>query len=108
MYDVRQFRPALYVLLLLGFSGFALAAQAPGLWALAVLLVLLNWWLIQRGLFSPLPRILANLVTLSALLYIVIEVRISNLAPILVIGQFLVLLPLVKVYEQRANRDYAQ
>ena len=108
MYDVRQFRPSLYVLLILGFSGFALAAQAPGLWVLSVSMVLLNAWLIKRGWFSPLPRIVANLVTLAALLYIVVEVRFSNLAPILVIGQFLVLLQLVKLYEQRANRDYAQ
>src|SRR5207253_10239646 len=94
--------------LILGFSGFALAAQAPGLWALSVTMVLLNSWLIKRGWFSPLPRIVANLVTLAALLYIVVEVRFSGLAPILVIGQFLVLLQLVKLYEQRANRDYAQ
>src|SRR3954463_7973581 len=108
MYDVRQFRPVLYFLLILGISGFALAAQSPGLWVLSVFGVLLNAWLIKRGWFFPLPRIVANLVTLAALLYIVVEVRISGLAPILVIGQFLVLLQLVKVYEQRANRDYAQ
>src|SRR5215217_123112 len=108
MYDVRQFRPTLYLLLILGFSGFALAALSPGLWVMAVAAVLLNAWLIKRGWFFPLPRIVANLVTLAALLYIVVEVRFSGLAPILVIGQFLVLLQLVKLYEQRANRDYAQ
>ena len=108
MYDVRQFRPTLYLLLILGFSGFCLAAQSPGLWAISIAGVLLNSWLIQRGWFVPLPRMVANLVTLSALLYIVVEVRFSALAPILVIGQFLVLLQLVKLYEQRANRDYAQ
>ena len=32
----------------------------------------------------------------------------SLVAPILLIGHFLVLLQLVKLYEQRANRDYAQ
>ena len=108
MYDVRQFRPALYLLLILGFSGFCLAAQSPGLWVLSVAGVSFNAWLIRRGWFFPLPRIVANLVTLAALLYIVVEVRFSGLAPILVIGQFLVLLQLVKLYEQRANRDYAQ
>src|SRR3954463_4512530 len=108
MYDVRQFRPVLYFLLILGISGFALAAQSPGLWLLSIAGVGLNAWLIKRGWFSPLPRIVANLVTLAALLYIVVEVRFSGLAPILVIGQFLVLLQLVKLYEQRANRDYAQ
>lgn len=108
MYDIRQFRPSLYVLLVLGFSGFALAAQAPGLWVLSIAGVGINAWLIRRGYFSPLPRILANLITLLALVYIVLEVRLSGMAPILVIGQFLVLLQLVKLYEQRANRDYAQ
>ena len=108
MYDVRQFRPVLYALLILGFSGFCLAAQSSGMWVLSVAGVLFNAWLISRGWFIPLPRMIANLVTLAALLYIVVEVRFSALAPILVIGQFLVLLQLVKLYEQRANRDYAQ
>ena len=74
MYDIRQFRPALYTLLILGMSGFALAAQSPGLWVLSVGAILLNGWLIKLGYFHPLPRLLANLITLLALLYIVYEV----------------------------------
>src|SRR6266581_2905476 len=64
MYNIRQFKPVLYALLLVGVTGFALAAQSPGLWVLG--------------------------------------------AAVMVIGQFLVLLHLVKLWEQRANRDYAQ
>ena len=30
MYDIRQFKPALYVLLLLGITGFALARAVAG------------------------------------------------------------------------------
>src|SRR3954471_11749074 len=108
MYDIRQFKPALYTLLILGMSGFALAAQAPGMWALAIGAIVLNGWLVKTGRFRPLPRMIANLITLLALLYIVYDIRTSGAAPILVIGQFLVLLQLVKLYEQRANRDYAQ
>src|SRR3954471_1511321 len=108
MYDIRQFKPALYTLLILGMSGFALAAQAPGMWALAIGAIVLNGWLVKTGRFRPLPRVVANLITLLALLYIVYDIRTSGAAPILVIGQFLVLLQLVKIYEQRANRDYAQ
>src|SRR5690349_21438949 len=108
MYDIRQFRPVLYTLLIFGMSGFALAAQSPGLWVLSVGLVLLNGWLIKRGKFVPLPRFVANLVTVLALAYVVYQIRTSGAPPILVIGQFLVLLQLVKLYEQRANRDYAQ
>src|SRR5438067_13504187 len=108
MYDIRQFKPALYTLLILGMSGFALAAQSPGIWVLSVGLVLLNGWLFHVGWFRPLPRVVANLVTLLALMYIVYQIRASGVTPILIIGEFLVLLQLVKLYEQRANRDYAQ
>src|SRR4051794_35937691 len=108
MYDIRQFKPALYTLLIIGITGFALAAQAPGLWVLATGAILLNAWLVRNNRFAPLPRLVANATTLLSLLYVVWQVRVSGTAPILVIGQFLVLLQLVKVYEQRANRDFAQ
>ena len=53
MYDIRQVKPALYALLLLGMSGFALAAQWPGLWVLATGGVMLNAWLVRTGRFTP-------------------------------------------------------
>lgn len=108
MYDIRQFKPALYALLILGFSGFALAAQTPGLWVLSTLLTLFNLWLIRTGRFVPMPRWMANLVTIGSVVYIVSEIRAATAVPIVLIGQFLVLLQLVKIFEQRANRDYAQ
>src|SRR5438067_10618085 len=108
MYDIRQFKPALYVLLLLGMTGFALAAEWPGLWVLAVGGILLNAWLVKTNRFTPMPRFLASIVTLIAFVYIADLVLHSATTPILIIGQFLVLLQLVKLYEQRANRDYAQ
>ena len=108
MYDIRQFKPALYVLLFLGMSGFALAAQWPGLWVLAVGGIALNAWLVKTGRFTPMPRFLASIVTIIAFIYIADLVLHSQTTPILIIGQFLVLLQLVKLYEQRANRDYAQ
>src|SRR3954468_7970113 len=108
MYDIRQFKPALYTLLLLGVSGFALAAQWPGLWVLAVAGVMLNAWLVRTNRFTPMPRFLASIVTIIAFIYIADLVLHSQTTPILIIGQFLVLLQLVKLYEQRANRDYAQ
>jgi hypothetical protein len=108
MYDIRQFKPALYFLLLLGISGFAIAAQWPGLWILAVGGIALNAWLVKTGRFTPMPRFLASIVTIIAFIYIADLVLHSQTTPILIIGQFLVLLQLVKLYEQRANRDYAQ
>ncbi len=108
MYDIRQFKPALYALLLMGMTGFALAAEWPGLWVLSVGGIILNAWLVRTNRFTPMPRFLASIVTIIAFIYIADLVFHSTTTPILIIGQFLVLLQLVKLYEQRANRDWAQ
>src|SRR4051794_32351807 len=108
MYKIRQFKPILYILLLVGVTGFALAAQSPGLWVLGATGILLNAWLVTTDRFVPMPRLLANVVTLGATLYCARQMLISGSAAVMVIGQFLVQLHLVKLWEQRANRDFAQ
>ena len=65
-YDVRQFRPTIYLLILMGMIGYAMAAQSPAFLIIGVVGVLLNAWLSSRGRFRPLPRPIANLVTLAA------------------------------------------
>lgn len=108
MYDIRQFRPTLYIVVLLGITGFALAVRAPGLWLLSVVAMFFNAWLVRTNRFAPLPRMIANAATLLAFLWTFLSVRNAGTMPIIGIGYFLVILQLVKLYEQRANRDYAQ
>lgn len=108
MYEIRQFKPALYALTLLGITGFAVASSSGGLWVLAVSAVLLNYWLVKTGRFRPLPRMVANGITLTSVAVLMWIVRFGITSPILLIGHFLVLLQIVKLFEQRANRDYAQ
>ena len=108
MYDIRHFRNVLWALLLLGFTGYAVAAETPGLWVLAVSGTLLNRWLVRRDSFRPLPRLAANLITLVFAVWMVLRVRAIPGPPIFAIGEFLTFLQLVKLYEQRGNRDYAQ
>lgn len=107
MYDIRQFKPTLYLLLILGMTAYALAAESMGLWVLGVGAVILNAWLIKLKIFKPMPRFVANLATLGALAYAMLQVR-AHVTPVLAVGSFLVLLQIIKVYEQRYNRDYAQ
>ena len=108
MYDIRQFKPTLYALILIGIAAFGLASESVGVWLLATLAVVLNAWLVRTKRFVPMPRLLANVVTVGCMLYIAREVLVSSAPPVFVIGQFLVLLQLVKLWEQRANRDFAQ
>lgn len=108
MYDIRQFKPTLYVLVMLGLTGFAVAAEEPGWWVLSMAMVLLNGWLVWQGRFKPLPRWLSNTVTIMLAFYAFD--RAFPLSPnlILIIGQFLMMMQVIKLFEQRANRDYAQ
>ncbi len=108
MYDIRQFKPTLYVLVMLGIIGFALAAQAPAIFLLAGGAVVANAWLVATNRFTPMPRLLANGITLLAFLFVAQQVVVLQTTPIIIVGQFLVLLQVVKLYEQRLNRDYAQ
>ena len=110
MYDIRQFRPALYLLVFLGICGFAAAAETPGLWVVGAGFWGLNAMLAATGRLRPIPRVLANLATLAAGAYVVLQLSGggNGSPPILVIGQFLVVLQLIKLFEQRANRDAGQ
>ncbi len=107
-YDVRQFRPTIYLLILMGMIGYAMAAQSMGFLVIGVVGVLSNAWISSRGRFKPLPRPIANLVTLAAVAYIIQELVVQAGPPVMIVGQFLVFLQLVKLWEQRGNRDWAQ
>ena len=108
MYDIRRFKPTLYLLLLVGISGFAVAAESPGVWLIGAAGIAINALLMGSGHFRPLPRLLANAILLAAIVYTAEQLRTNGGTPVMVIGQFLVFLQIVKLWEQHANRDYAQ
>ena len=108
MYDIRQFRAhALLSLLLLGrIDGLrASAAESPAIWVVAVRRNgLLTHGLLKTGRFVPMSRILANFVTLIALVLVTLEVRAGDTTPILTVDKIsIVLLHLVKLFEHSAN-----
>jgi len=108
MYDIKQFRSALYVVVFLGICGFCMAAESPGLWVFAVTMMFANAWLIKQNLFRPMPRLLSTIITFTAFFYAFVQYRRGANTPIITVGQFLVFLQIIKLWEQRANRDYAQ
>ena len=55
------------------------------------------------------PRVLANLVTISVAIYKLHEATVFGGTPVVLqVGDFLMLLQVVKLWEQRGNRDYGQ
>jgi len=107
MYDIKQFRPVLYFVLAMGLVGFSLSVELPALCIFSLLVLIVHYWLVTTNRFRPIPRIVANIVTLGTLLYTFQAVR-TQPTPIITIGQFLVLLQMIKLFELRANRDYTQ
>ncbi|MEM7806512.1 MAG: DUF3488 and transglutaminase-like domain-containing protein [Planctomycetota bacterium] len=107
MYHLRQFRRAFYLLVGLGILGFCLSSSLLGLFVIAGSLLVLNAYLVKNDLHRPIPRLLANLVTIAAGAYAVRRVSQGDV-PIEPVGVFLVVLQIVKLYEQRGNRDFGQ
>ena len=108
MYDTRQFRSILYILILLGVTGYCVATEAPLLWVFAVTATLINAWLVSAGLFVPLPRVWSGLITLLALGFFALTSYFGDVLLIITFSQFAVILQVIKLYEQCQNRDYAQ
>jgi Ca2+/Na+ antiporter len=108
MYDIKQFRPALYMVLLLGITGFCMAAEMPGLWVFATAMLLCSAYLIKIKMFKAAPRLLTAIVAVGGFGFTLLELRTEAGSPILAVGEYLVVLQIVKIWEQRANRDYAQ
>ncbi|HEX2973534.1 MAG TPA: DUF3488 and transglutaminase-like domain-containing protein [Tepidisphaeraceae bacterium] len=108
MYDIRQFKPVLYLVVLLGLTGFSMAGESPGLWAFCTLAISFNAWLVYTGRFIPLPRWCSSIITVAAVLSVVLQYRTFGGPPLMFIGQFLALMQIIKLYEQRVNRDYTQ
>lgn len=107
MYDIRQFRPTLYLLIALGFTGFAIAVGAPLMWLIGMAFLALNVWLVKNDRFRPLPRWSANALTLVVAIYTALLIY-RDPRPIFPIGNFLLVLQIIKLFEHRGNRDYAQ
>jgi transglutaminase-like putative cysteine protease len=106
VYDVKQFRPVLYLVILTALTGFAMAAESEGLWVISTLVLGLNAFLVFRGHFKPIPKLLATVVATLAAIYPILELRNKIGSPIIAVGQYLVVVLLVKIWEQRSNRDY--
>lgn len=112
MYDIRQFKPTLYMLLLLGLSGFCLAARSPGLWLVCMVAIGGHYTLRQSGIMPPLPNWAAALVALG-FGFVTFQRFVNDPGnQLLAAGQFLVLLQLVKLYQEGTgdarteNRNY--
>lgn len=104
MYDVRQFRLVLYVLLGLGLTGFSVAARTPGLWVMSMGAIWAHAFLKRRGALGAVPSWAAALLACVFLLFTLRTFVRDPGNQLLAAGQFLAALQLIKLYQEGGSR----
>ena len=108
MYDIRQFRPILYLVLLLGLVGYALAMESGAYMVLGLGTILLNFWLTRNDNQRPLPRFMVTSVALFAGLWSILGLVRQTMVPLMAISQWLFVLLLLIMWQKRNNRVSCQ
>lgn len=108
MYDIRQFRPAVYTVLLLSVAGYSIALESPLHFLAGASLILLNAWITRSGRALSMPRLLSSAIGLLTGAWNAMGLLTGTMTPLLAISQWLYFLLLVILWSRRDNRAYAQ
>ncbi len=103
-----RYHNAAHLTAALGILSYSAAAGAPGLAVVTTALVVTSWALFRRTTHSPLPRIVINIALLLATLQMVPRVLGDTSEALTVLSEYLVILLLIKLFENRTPRDQAQ
>ena len=108
MYDPQHFIRAIHLLLAMGFTGFAMAAESPGVMVIGVGLTLLHALLTRGQRTWNTHRVVGIAASLLAVTFVALAIARGQLTPVLGFSYLLVTLILVKLFEWRSNRDIGQ
>jgi len=107
----RRYHTASHLGVLLGMMTFCVADASPGLALLATVMIAGSWALFRDTVVSPLPRWAINLLLLGATANLfrqcVVAASLKDVA-IILLGEYLIYLQLIKLFESRTPRDQAQ
>jgi len=105
---LRSFPILAHAVVLLSIVGVSVATQSAGLLLVGGVLAALSWYVTEGHRGRSLPDWTANILIIAAALLVVADLF-RNINDILgALGRFIVLLTLIKLYQQKTPRDYAQ
>jgi len=105
---LRSFPALAYALSLLALATFCVAQRNMALLLVAGTLAAVSWYVTHGPRGRTLPRWVANLLVIAASLHVVVDL-VQHPGDVMgVLGRFAVWLSLVKLYERKSPRDYAQ
>ena len=105
---LRTFPILAHTVVLLSIVGVSVATQSAALLLVGGVLAALSWYVTEGHRGRSLPNWTANILIIAATLNVVVDL-LQNIDDILgALGRFVVMLTLIKLYQQKSPRDYAQ
>jgi len=105
---LRTFPILAHAVVLLSIVGVSVATRSAGLLLVGGVLAALSWYVTEGHRGRSLPNWTANILIIAATLNMLVDL-VQNVDDVLAaLGRFVVLLTLVKLYQQKSPRDYAQ
>lgn len=108
MYDIRQFRPTFYLVLILALGGYGIALESLPHFLGGVALAILYALLAFRGVTFLIPRPAASALAVLSGVWNLLGLLRGTISPLLAISQWLFMLVLITLYSRRDNRAYGQ
>ncbi len=105
---LRRFPALAFALVLLSIAGLCAAQRSVGLLLVAGTLAAMSWYVTEGPRGRVLPRWVSNILVIGVILNIFRDLLANTNDFMGVLGRFTLLLTLVKLYERRTSRDYAQ
>jgi len=107
---LRRFPALAFSLVLVAIAGFSVATESFGLLVIGGALAALSWYITEGPRGRTLPRWVSNILLLAVLLNTAVDWIQHGMGGevIGVIGRFTLWLSIIKLYERKGVRDYAQ
>lgn len=105
---LRSFPALAFALVLLSIAGLCAAQRSVGLLLVAGTLAAISWSVTEGPRGRTLPRWVSNILVIGVCLNVFRDLMLNPADVMGVLGRFTLLLTLVKLYERRHARDYAQ
>jgi len=105
---IMTFRKLVYAQVILGVIAYAVAEQNAAMVLAAGTLSTLSWYVVEGPGGKPLPRWLINLGVIAVTIWL-FYTQVTRQKPLIIgLGEFILCIQIFKLYERKANRDYAQ
>ncbi len=105
---LRSFPLLAYATVLVSIVGFCVAGRSAGLLLVAGVLAALSWYVTEGPRGRALPGWTANILVLAVTLNAIVDLATHRGDPLGALGRFMVWLALIKLYQHKRSRDYAQ